>query len=485
MPTAKIPFALPSSQNVSEAGLKSKSAFLIDGFVDEDGNDVKRPGSAWRVTVGSGDYVDGIFYWPNTDRLYVAAGGGILTYDKSGSAVDLKGSTPLNIGRRCSFTTDGTYIFVANGGYIQYSDGIAAPPSTFAVLSDPDAPELVDKIGYLDSYILAFSTNGNKFYWSEVGDSLNWSALNFASAAANPDIIVSMLIRQREILLFGRKILEIWENDGQTPFSRIPGGVHEVGCAALDSPINVKDGTVFWLDNDKHFTMFKGGVVQRLYTAYDKDVANMTTVSDCRTSLLYVDGREFILFDFHTSQRTFVHHYKTDFWYEWGSWDSQAGNYKPYLYWEILAVTAWNRIYGGHRYSTRLSCISSDYKVDEDLAIQVPGQAGEGEEIRIARRTGQISHDTSKDKRNEELRITVNRGETVTSSEPFLMLRWKDNNTTWSEEERHSLGSAGDRNIVVETQRTGIYATRQWELSVTDSVPVSFVDMEEDFKILR
>ena len=108
-----------------------------------------------------------------------------------------------------------------------------------------------------------------------------------------------------------------------------------------------------------------------------------------------------------------------------------------------------------------------------------------GNPIRLEKRTGFIDYGARKDKRSEEIRFRAKRGIGGISRDPKLMFRWNTDNKGWNSFKELSLGQEGESEIVMSLKRTGIFKARQYEIVVTDDVPVAFGDGEEDITILR
>jgi len=70
-------------------------------------------------------------------------------------------------------------------------------------------------------------------------------------------------------------------------------------------------------------------------------------------------------------------------------------------------------------------------------------------------------------------------------SSPVLMLRWRDDGSkTWGNTHELDLGETGEYEFYVSLRRLGMYRSRQYELSVTDDVPVVIADAEELVEVL-
>lgn len=499
MPTVKIPINEEVFRNTDEIALNAKNSRLYDGYVDQLGASHGRPAIklAHSATVSAGGTnATGLYYWAEKGYIFGVFGEHFVRLIPQGkdrcdhsSLTDVGIASYWNSSNPPTFCNDGTYVFAADGGrIIHWTNG-----SNVECLSDTDAPVYVSHVAYLDGYILCNSIGTNKFYWSNVNDSFTWEALNFASAAGSPDNINALHVVNREIYLFGPNTLEIWEDDGETPFSRVPGGFLEVGCIAPYSIVNVSN-VLYWLDNRCRIVRSAGRNVEPISTPFDKEISEMIGPSTCRGYVIPYKGFTFVIFNFISDHKTFVYNLNTEQWSQWGGFDSEAGGYGI---WPITAhcfVPPHNANFVG---ATGLDAIYAlvDNRIEDELRgpsalIRAP--------IRLARITGHLDHGTSKRKRSNELRIRAKRGvhvATVGSELPMrLLIRWRDDNANeWSEPRSYSLGVNGNREMIIRMFRNGVYRTRQWEFVVgwqdwtnpdTSSEPAVFLDAEEDVDLL-
>lgn len=477
MPTVKIPFKAPVNRNVDESALSdANSAILIDGYKDEAGNVYSRPGLAsFRDLVIAGtNGIDGLYWFDALSCVMVVSNQRLWKITESAgvyTTTELSAGTmsELVLGRRVSFTDNGTYVFLCSGGKIYYTNGTAAP----VVLADVDAPTSVDSVGYLDTYIIANVSGTNKFQWADVSSPLTWNALSFASASASPDSIKSLLIVEREIYLFGATTIEIWENDGSTPFSRVPGGSVQFGTSAKASPIYVEGVGIFFLDHKRRVSKLSSRQVESVSTPYDKIIQGLSSVSDCSTDLIEVDGLPLLVFHFPTAEKTLVYNYLLNDWSEWGSYEADQLAYERWVGSCHVYCPAWNKHLVGERNIARVSAISSTSADDN------------GHVIKLYLKTGNIAHGQSRRKRCDEVRFIVRRGDGLSSREPVMMIRYRDQGGPWSIERSISLGNAGQFTNFMRLQRLGIYQRRQWEISCTDAVKFCLSDIEEDYTPLR
>lgn len=473
MPTIPVPIFQPVQRAVDPIELQEENYAVYDGYRTAGGGTTSRPGSRalFTASAATGIGIDGLFYWPEKNAVFAAGGGEVyqLTYVSNTPIItSLTGGTPLlNQGIPVSFTNDGTNVYACNGGRIVYTPVGGVP----AYIADADAPTAVTQVAYLDGYILAIDQT-NKFYWSDVNAGTSWTATSFASAAGNSDNIVALRVFNREIYLLGQKSIEVWENDGSTPFSRIPGGFIESGCSAAFSVL-ADENSLYWLDDNRRLVRFAGKSVERLSTKYDREFQRLAKVSDCVAYKIAIDGYIFFVFTFPFDNKTFVYNQAVDDWSEWGSWDLSTAVYNRYIGNCYVYAERWGLHLIGRRDKRIVSQISRDYFQDDT------------DVIRVARTTGHLDAGTLKTKRCDELRFRAKRGAGLSTGTPKIMIRYKLDNQQWSNIREFSLGNVGEYDVVICDHRRHIYKTKQYEFSATDAVDIVFSNAEEDVEVLR
>lgn len=472
MPTTKLPIFSPVQKGVDGIELSDENFSLFDGYRTLNGGTTKRPGSKALFTASAalGVGVDGLFYWAEKDVVMLCGGGDIyqLTYISNTPVVTKLTSSPLlNQGTPVSMTVDGTNFYAANGGRIVYTPVSGVP----AYIADLDAPTTVTQIAFLDGYIMAID-GSNKFYWSDVNAGTSWNALSFATAAGSPDLISALKVYNREIYLFGQRTIEVWENDGTTPFSRVPGGLIQSGCSSPSAVIE-DENSLYWLDENRRLVKFTGKSVERLSTRFDRELQSLAKVSDAIAQKIQIDGYVFFVFTFPFDNRTLVFNQTVEDWGEWGRWDLADAEYKRWIGSAYCYAEKWGVHLIGRRDSLIVSELARKYTGDDaDL-------------IRLARVTGHIDNGTSKIKQCNEMRFRAKRGAGLSDRTPKLMLRYKLDNRTWSNIKEFSLGNVGEYEIVLRDLRRHQYRTKQYEFSATDAVEVVFSNAEEDVEVLR
>lgn len=110
----------------------------------------------------------------------------------------------------------------------------------------------VTSIAAIDGYFVLFFDNG-EFFISSIDDGDTIDPLEFAKAESHPDGGMRVVVRGRDLLLFGPKSLEGWNNVGAADFPFERSGAASIGCYAAGSVVPltaVIDGrtvdTVIW-----------------------------------------------------------------------------------------------------------------------------------------------------------------------------------------------------------------------------------------------
>lgn len=473
MATLPVPLFEAVQKGVDQVELNQEGYQLVDGYRTLKGGTTARFGSKslFSISQATGFGVDGLFYWAEKDCVIAVAAGEIfkLTYPSETPIVtSLTNGTPLlQANKPVTFTTDATNIYIANGGKIVATTESGTP----AYLTDPDAPITTSHVDYLDGYILAID-GSNRFFWSEANSGSAWSALNFASQSGSPDLLVALKVYQREIYLFGQKTIEVWENDGSTPFARIPGGFIQVGCSAPNAIIS-DENSLYWLDENRRLVKFTGKTVERLSTKYDREFQSLSSVSDGVAFKVCFDGYVFFVFTFKAANRTLVYNETTDDWCDFGKWDASKAQYDRWMGLSYVYAEGWGKHLVGRSNTSVIAELGRDYHTDD------------GDLIRLCRTTGHIDFGSLQTKRTNEFRCRAKRGDGLSARTPKVMIRYKLDGRDWSNFKEVSLGNIGEYwHIIRDTRRT-IFRTKQYEFSATDAVGIVFGGAEEDVEVLR
>lgn len=505
MEVKKLPFSSEVFKNADPIVASETYEDLVNVYIDELGGINRRPALYYTystpVSSVSGstfslldEFCRGIYYWPVDGYVYFfpnrirplvspkatrfREGGAVINSSYFTVTPEITAAYPY------SFCHDGTYLLFACGGKIHS----ATTGRTFTAITDADAPTSVSHIAMMDGYLLANELNSNRFHWAATGTPLTWNA-EYASAAGDPDNIVALHVLNREIFLFGARSFEIWENDGETPFIRKPGGFYQIGCIAPWSAVKY-DNAIYWLTARKRFVKYSNGQFENISTPYDKVIDGMRVCSDCEGHVIVSQGRTFLVFCFPQAAKTLAYDLNTKRWAEWRFFnDGQVDGKQGWQYFDLRAshyIEPLGLMFVAEGWKNNISQIKSDQYYDywyPDIATPIKHYA----------LSGHVDHGTLSDKIGNKLTFRIRRGGynaiwtdagAKTGQTPQLMVRWKDNNNNWCREKLLSLGAVGDTVITRQLIGNGTYQTRQYEISATDSVSSVYVNVEEEFEVL-
>lgn len=243
--------------------------------------------------------------------LYSVAGGAFYSVNSAGTATSIGTGLPAG-------TVD-----------------IAKNVSQIAILIEPDLwvyesgvlTQVTDtdytsrgakKMAVLDNYGGFIEPNSGRFFICDLTDFTVYDSLDFATAEAQPDNLVSIESNQRQFVLFGEESGELWDNVGGSgfPFVRVTNGYFESGCIGKDATCGA-DNTVFWLDQDRIFRRLNGITPTRIsHDGVEQQWQDYATVSDVTVFPYVHDGHTFIVVRFPTQGATWVYDINTQEWHE-------------------------------------------------------------------------------------------------------------------------------------------------------------------------
>lgn len=469
MAWVKLPITGDPYRNLDESELDHLSAYVQDCIVNEAGHTVKRPGLDEFVDTTVAYGVDGLYWWDEQSMAIVVTGGRVFKItDQAGTNAEITSTSELQIGTPVSFATDGTTLVMSNGGKMVTTDG-----ATLTDMADGDAPTTVRNVAYIDTYLLAQVVGGSTIQRSDVGAITAWTAGSQFQMNATPDDITTMRVGWREIIGGGPRSMEIWYNDGITPFRRMESGAIETGILAPDSLMQVGNQWM-WFSNKREFVVLDGRTPTSVAFPFARQLQSMAVVDNAKAFVMYPNGYPLYIINFPSGDRTFCYHIDKKTWSEWGKWNSTRGEYNQYAGQTACYCNLWNLHLVGDRQTGVV------YKADRSYYDD------DGTTIRSVRRTGWITHGTMSWKRCSELRLRCKRptGDTTTT-DPLMMVRWRDENGAWGNEHHVSMGPSGDGNMMARLTRLGRYRMRQYEFVHTDPVEWVLMDGEENIEILE
>jgi len=228
--------------------------------------------------------------------------------------------------------------------------------------------------------------------------SAGWQGLSFANMEAKGEVLQALDTRFDMIILFGKKSIEYWVNDGSSPFSKYEGLTSETGTIAPDSVIF--DGNLHWMiDNDRNLVQLINRAPKVISNPFASLMQQMEVIEDAFAISVKCDGRNFVVITFPTANLTIAYDAETDMWQgQWGLWNINTGDFDQWIPRCSCKCPEWGFDLVGDRRSGKIYKISRQYATDAESIL------------RIVKRNGMVDYGIKYKKRSERLRLTVQRG---------------------------------------------------------------------------
>jgi len=366
-----------------------------------------------------------------------------------------------------SFTDDGVHmVFSVDGigyGYDFQANALTPLPLT--------GPQTFGQLGYIDGRIVTNEPGTRRFWYTPILDAATWPALNFYSAEARPDLLVTLLVDHREIWLFGSQSIEVWFSTGDalSPFGRMQNVFIEQGIETPHS-VDALDNTLFWLGGSPRgegpMWTVNGYQPVRISThAVESAMAGMPTVGDAVVSTARHGGHAWVMWDFPSGQQSWAFDTATQAWAEWPALED-GGSFTNYPSNQHCSA------FGEHVFGDR----STGQLYVWDILYHKLGAAP-----RVCRRTSPHVRNEQKRIRYNEFRLEAEMGVGLDGSppvgaDPQMMLRTSsDGGHSWSQGRWRSLGKIGATRQQACWYQLGQHRQLAFEISVSDPVKVALL----------
>lgn len=464
MPTKSIDFG--AVQESGDEQLAGASPLAINVLTDGRGAVRRRPGIVtWMTGGGTGSPVtaihsfEGRVYFVCEDRqIYVTAGGtaSALTSAFGGLAGVTRPVFALTPWRLV-VTGGGVPSKVDSGSGVAVSLG-GSPPSASSIVA-LNQRLITDDLAADAAGHIRFSSPGN-------AGNEQWDALNFTSAEARPDPIVAVRENGSEVFVFGTTSLQVFSPDPVAIYA--PGRAIQRGIAASHSVINAEEN-IAWFSNQREFVTSDGRSVQTASDPIAATLDEIETVDDCFGFRFNADQFDALVWKFPTDGRTFAAQAGKG-WAQWHGWDDDNGH-TPF---PVTAHYYWPE---ENRHLVGLE----DGSIAE---LSTAANTDLGSTIKAEVTTGFINRETDAWKSCDVIRLVFRRGQTAsTSTEPHVMLSWRDSLGEFCPPLRLGLGTTGDYLTTIERRGLGMYRSRQWKLEFTGAEGFVLARVEETFSL--
>lgn len=312
------------------------------------------------------------------------------------------------------------------------------------------------------------TTTRNRIHYTGVGSAgnLTFGALSFTSAEARPDSVLALRENSNELFVFGERSLQVFVPDGQTILA--PQRTINRGCAAAHSVVQANEH-YGWLDEQRQIIVSDGRDIDEVSAPIAGTLDAIDTVSDCYGFRVNTDQFDLMNWHFPTDGRMFSYQ-KGSGWSQWSTWDVDYGHVAP----DITAHYYWpeENLHLVGREDGSICQLSTSAYTDM------------GETIKAEVTTGFINHGTDAKKFTDALHLTFKRGQTATgSTEPLILLSWRDDYGTWGTPRQIGLGTVGDYVVTKTLRSLGGYRRRQWKLEFTHDAELVLASVTEDFTV--
>lgn len=504
-----IPLITPVNQNVDEVQLAQSGAEcinLVPVIVDGQLQLKKRPGlrpffdgafaPQFRGSVSANTGVTGLYWWDRQGFLIRVHGISVDVFGVTNGGGIVKGAPAI-------FASDGNHAVIATGETlaIVYVSAVAGNIWVVEEIGTglyPNAPTQATHIVNLDGYFLANVAGTGTVKFSAINDPFSWNALDFFTAESKADEVMALGEASSELVLLGRETVEFWINDGQTPFSRIPGATQPHGTTARYSLASL-DGVWMWLNQYRRIVTMRGRQVTPMVTPYDRVIQKMRAVEDARAYILLIDGVLNFVLTFPSERFTIAYHDDSKIWYRLSGWDSEAGTFTAFPGNCAAYSSATKEQYVGSNQDYSIKRLTNGLYTDFSHTVNGFPPEPDFDKVDIipcVLRTGHLSHGISSGKISDCLRLQCKRGQgsptSVPSSvgtyavveHPQIAMRQRVDNKAWSNERWKSLGVAGEHEQFIDWRRNGIYKSCQREFIHTDATDLVLIKAQEYIEVL-
>jgi len=302
----------------------------------------------------------------SADVAVVVRGKNVDKIDATGTVSTTLGTIP-NLSTPVSMASNGIVIMMVTGpeGYV-----IDPTAGTVTQIVDPDFYG-ADVVWFINGYFV-FNKPGTQQYQITRLYSTVIDPLDFASAEGAPDLLISLIVVNNEVLLLGENTAEFHANSGNPdfPFELIRGTLIEQGCAAKFSAAKMTDGngvgTAFWLTRNE---AGQGMVVrnvgyqpQRISDhALEFAIQNYSRIDDAVGYTYQQEGHNFYMLSFPTANATWCYDTSAELWHE-RAWRNPVDG-------SLNRHRTWNHMFFGGKNLVGDWAVGTIYEFDLDVQV--------------------------------------------------------------------------------------------------------------------
>lgn len=433
-----------------------------------------RPGLSQFVDL-TGNAVRGLFTARTLtqERCFAVVGTTLYEIKYDGSSASVGTLTGMAIG-----SASKVYMELNGNGELMIQDSLAGyiynlTTNALTRITDIDYPKGTT-LAYADGYFVISDGNG-RVSFSNLNSGLVWTGTDFFTPTFKPDKVKAVQTFREEIYCFGDETIEVYINDGNTPFIRQSRTSIYYGLTARDS-VATWHGGVFFLGKSRNggsevyllgtnfsLTPISSPVISQFINKYTNEDAEGFVQSS-------TDGHIFYHLHLPALKTTLVYDVTTDMWHERQSQNPapDADGTKPQDMFRGRCHTFFKGInLYGDWYSGKILKEDSTVSTDDG-------------NIRVLKRISPIFHNELKYISVYDLEFDMNSGfgaETGQGSDPVMIFKYSlDGGNTFEPEEFIKLGPLGEYDYRVRINKIG--TARNWVLSFAITDPIDIVVMQ-------
>lgn len=440
---------------------------------------IPTPGQDLAVSISPNSGTGGRgLYEASNGRVFGVWGDSLFEVFKNNTIIDRNSSLRfLNTKGSVSISDNGAQLIIIDRprGYI-----LDFQTNTFSQITDVDYPSNANQVVYKDEYFYLSVLDTQDIYQSALGDGSSWSALSVQQARSQPDNVVGITASNTDLIIFGTKTIEHWQNVGDDTFSfqRINGATLGVGCKSANSIAKMNNAHYFLGSNESGAGMIwrlESYQIEKVSTeAIETAILEAEDTSEAIGYTYQSRGHLFYVISFPSIDRTFVFDEKTGKWHERAFYNSTTSDFKVHK--SSHQVYSFGKNYVSYENDNNLYILDDDILTDNGSTIlrlmNPPRFNFENKKISL-----------------RKVKLEWEKGIGLTSgqgSDPHIMMRYsKDGGYSWSSRLNRKLGEKGKYYYELSWDRLGQGRDYVLELSVSDPVPVELYGLYIDFNVLR
>lgn len=435
---------------------------------------IPRPGLSQYVNLG-GNAVRGLFtaYTLTQERCFAVVGTTLYEINYDASSTSRGALTGMAVG-----SNHKVYMAANGNNELMIQDNLTAyifnmDTNTLTQVTDIDYPGGTT-LDYADGYFVISDGDG-RVTFSNLNSGTDWPAENFFTPTFKPDKVKAVRTFREEVICFGDETIEVYINDGDTPFIRQSRTSLYYGLTAKDS-VAVHQSGLYFLGKSRT----GGSEVYVLGSDYSltpvsspaiSQILNKGTNEDAEGFIqCTTDGHIFYHLHLPALNTTLVYDVTTKMWHERQSQrpapDSDGAVVQGMYRGRLHTFFKGKNLYGDW-YSGKIFKEDATVSTDDSL-------------IRLLKRTSSVFHSELKYISIYSLEFDINSGFGTTSGQgvdPIMMFKYSiDGGNTFEPEEYIKIGPLGEYDYRVKIDNLG--TARNWVVDFSISDPVDIIIMQ-------